>query len=179
MVSTEIHGKEHPNQLPLSVSFPRATPARRVGSFRGCLFVMIFLPLTVSSSSVLAFTPVSRVRCHIGSFEAGTVHSFPSPQELLRPASWPALLSRTFTFELVPTRSPSISVEYDYVDKQSIPTAGLSPASPTALWAAGHRIFPGKNDELILDFRTHRQPRSGCWRRATIWTAAMCCQACA
>ena len=38
------------------------------------------------------------------------------------------------------TRSPSISVEYDYVDKQSIPTAGLSPASPTALWAAGHRI---------------------------------------
>src|SRR5271157_5200360 len=53
-----------------------------------------------------------------------------------------ALLSRTFTFELAPTRSPSISVEYDYVDKQSIPTAGLSPASPTALWAAGHRLLP-------------------------------------
>ena len=65
-----------------------------------------------------------------------------SPQELLRPASWLALLSRTFTFELAPTRSPSISVEYDYVDKQSIPTAGLSPASPTALWAAGHRNSP-------------------------------------
>ena len=61
---------------------------------------------------------------------------------MLRPASWLALLSRTFTFELAPTRSPSISVEYDYVDKQSIPTAGLSPASPTALWAAGHRISP-------------------------------------
>ena len=28
------------------------------------------------------------------------------------------------------------------VDKQSIPTAGLTPASPTALWAAGHRISP-------------------------------------
>jgi hypothetical protein len=55
-----------------------------------------------------------------------------------------ALLSRTFTFELAPTRSPSISVEYDYVDKQSIPTAGLSPASPTALWAARHRISPQK-----------------------------------
>ena len=41
--STEIHGKENPNQLPLSVSFPRATPARRVGSFRGYPFVMIFL----------------------------------------------------------------------------------------------------------------------------------------
>ena len=75
-------------------------------------------------------------------FRGCRVHSFPSPQELLRPASWLALLSRTFTFELAPTRSPSISVEYDYVDKQSIPTAGLSPASPTALWAAGHQISP-------------------------------------
>ena len=96
--------------------------------------------LTVSSSSVLAFTPVSRVRRPHWKFRGCRVHSFPSPQELLRPASWLALLSRTFTFELAPTRSPSISVEYDYVDKQSIPTAGLSPASPTALWAAGHRI---------------------------------------
>jgi hypothetical protein len=41
--STEIHGKENPSQLPLSVSFPGATPARRVGSFRGYPFVMIFL----------------------------------------------------------------------------------------------------------------------------------------
>ena len=41
--STEIHGKENPNQLPLSVSFPGATPARGVGSFRGYPFVMIFL----------------------------------------------------------------------------------------------------------------------------------------
>jgi len=41
--STEIHGKENPNQLSLSVSFPGATPARRVGSFRGYRFVMIFL----------------------------------------------------------------------------------------------------------------------------------------
>ena len=81
-------------------------------------------------------------------FRGCRVHSFPSPQELLRPASWLALLSRTFTFELAPTRSPSISVEYDYVDKQSIPTAGLSPASPTALWAAGHRIVP--DTELSL-----------------------------
>ena len=82
-------------------------------------------------------------------FRGCRVHSFPSPQELLRPASWLALLSRTFTFELAPTRSPSISVEYDYVDKQSIPTAGLSPASPTALWAAGHRISP------VLDSPAH------------------------
>src|SRR5208282_4015989 len=41
--STEIHGKENPNQLPLSVSFPGATPARRVRSFRSYPFVMIFL----------------------------------------------------------------------------------------------------------------------------------------
>ena len=78
-------------------------------------------------------------------FRGCRVHSFPGPQELLRPASWLALLSRTFTFELAPTRSPSISVEYDYVDKQSIPTAGLSPASPTALWAAEHRIVPPRS----------------------------------
>ena len=101
--------------------------------------------LTVSSSSVSPFTPVSRVRRSHWKFRGCRVHSFPSPQELLRPASWLALLSRTFTFELPPTRSPSISVEYDYVDKQSIPTAGLSPASPTALWAAGHRIPLGSD----------------------------------
>ena len=53
-----------------------------------------------------------------------------------RPASWLALLSRTFTFELSLAGSPRASVEYNYVDKQSISTAGLSPASPTALWAA-------------------------------------------
>ena len=75
-------------------------------------------------------------------FRGCRVHSFPSPQELLRPASWLALLSRTFTFELAPTRSPSISVEYDYVGKQSIPTTGLSPASPTALWAAELGLTP-------------------------------------
>ena len=31
--STEIHGKENPNQLPLSVSFPGATPARRADHY--------------------------------------------------------------------------------------------------------------------------------------------------
>ena len=56
---------------------------------------------------------------------------------ILRPASWLALLTRTFTFELAPAGSPRTGVEYDYVGKQSIPTTGLSPASPTALWAAG------------------------------------------
>ncbi len=56
--------------------------------------------LTVSSSSVLAFTPVSRVRRHNWKFRGCRVHSFPSPQELLRPASWLALLSRTFTFAI-------------------------------------------------------------------------------
>ncbi len=47
--STEIHGKENSNELPLSVSasFPGATPARRVGSFRGCPFVMIFLAVVI------------------------------------------------------------------------------------------------------------------------------------
>ena len=99
-------------------------------------------------------------------FRGCRVHSFPSPQELLRPASWLALLSRTFTFELAPTRSPSISVEYDYVDKQSIPTAGLSPASPTALWAAGHRnspraIFHGQRGELRQRYREGQEDQLG------------------
>ena len=54
--STEIHGKENPNQLPLSVSFPGAaharrvgSPARRVGSFRGYPFVMIFLAWVIDA----------------------------------------------------------------------------------------------------------------------------------
>ena len=95
-------------------------------------------------------------------FRGCRVHSFPSPQELLRPASWLALLSRTFTFELAPTRSPSISVEYDYVDKQSIPTAGLSPASPTALWAAGHRISPAIRSRVAWPPSTGLAPLVGC-----------------
>ena len=61
---------------------------------------------------------------------------------MLRPASWLALLSRTFTFELLLAGSPRANVEYDYVGKQSIPTTGLSPASPTALWAAEQRLTP-------------------------------------
>ena len=61
---------------------------------------------------------------------------------ILRPASWLALLSRTFTFELSLAGSPRASVEYNYVGKQSIPTTGLSPASPTALWAAEQGLTP-------------------------------------
>ena len=61
---------------------------------------------------------------------------------MLRPASWLALLSRTFTFELSLAGSPRANVEYDYMGKQSIPTAGLSPASPTALWTAERFLTP-------------------------------------
>jgi hypothetical protein len=61
---------------------------------------------------------------------------------MLRPASWLALFSRTFTFELSLAGSPRANVEYDYVGKQLIPTTGLSPASPTALWAAEQSPSP-------------------------------------
>src|SRR5262249_23868748 len=110
--------------------------------------------MTVASSSLLAFAMVSLARRPHWMFRGCRVHSFP-PQELLRPASWLALLvSRTFTFELAPTGSPSLGVEYDYVGKQSIPTAGLSPASPTALWAARHpesrRAVPGRSQSAEL-----------------------------
>ena len=67
---------------------------------------------------------------------------------MLRPASWLALLSRTFTFELSLAGSPRANVEYNYVDKQSISTTGLSPASPTALWAAELGLTP-----WIFDFK--------------------------
>ena len=93
--------------------------------------------MTVASSSVLAFTPLSQVRRPHWSFRGCRVHSELKLVLLLRPASWLALLSRTFTFELSLAGSPRANVEYDYVGKQSIPTTGLSPASPTALWAAG------------------------------------------
>ena len=98
--------------------------------------------LTVTSSSVLAFTSELRVRRPHWSFRGCRVHSELKFVLILRRASWPALLSRTFTFELALAGSPRTSVEYDYVGKQSIPTTGLSPASPSALWAAGHQVFP-------------------------------------
>ena len=108
--------------------------------------------LTVSSSSVLAFTPVSRVR---HTLEVSRL------QSSLIPTSTGIVTARELAsppFEDVyiracPARSPSISVEYDYVDKQSIPTAGLSPASPTALWAAGHRISPRRLLSQLEDIR--------------------------
>ena len=81
---------------------------------------------------------------------------------MLRPASWLALLSRTFTFELSLAGSPRANVEYNYVDKQSIPTAGLSPASPTALWAAVPDLTPFT--ELGLAARPSRLP----WESQTL-----------
>ena len=92
--------------------------------------------MTVPSSSVLAFTTLLRVRRSHWSFRGCRVHSELKPELILRPASLLALLTRTFTFELALAGSPRASVEYDYVGKQSIPTTGLSPASPAALWAA-------------------------------------------
>ena len=71
------------------------------------------------------------------------------------PASWLALLSRAFTFELARGLGhPEANVEYDYVGKQSIPTTGLPPASPTALWAAAPAPTP-------LSRRLGRSPSSG------------------
>ncbi len=98
--------------------------------------------MTVPSSSVLAFTTLLRVRRSHWSFRGCRVHSELKPELILRPASLLALLTRTFTFELALAGSPRASVEYDYVGKQSIPTTGLSPASPTALWAAEQEITP-------------------------------------
>ncbi len=94
------------------------------------------VPMTVASSPVLAFISRLEVRRSRWSFRGCRVRSELKFVLILRPASWLALLTRTFTFELALAGSPRASVEYDYVGKQSTPTTGLSPASPTALWAA-------------------------------------------
>ena len=52
--------------------------------------------------------------------------------------------TRTFTFELSSAGSPLTDVDYNYVVKQPITTAGLAPARYAALWAAD---------------RDHREPR--------------------
>ena len=66
---------------------------------------------------------------HILLFEAAEFALCYGPDSLL------ALL-RTFTFELAPSGSPREGVEYNYVGTQPIPTTGLAPVGPTALWAA-------------------------------------------
>ena len=100
--------------------------------------------MTVASSSVLAPSPLRvQVRRPHWSFRGCRVHSELNWHSCYGPRARLALLSRTFTFELSLAGSPRAYVEYDYVGKQSIPTTGLSPASPTALWAAG-RVGKGR-----------------------------------
>ncbi len=56
--------------------------------------------MTVASLSVLAFTPLLQVRRPHLTFRGCRVRSELKFVLILRPASWLALLSRTFTFEL-------------------------------------------------------------------------------
>ena len=120
------------------------------------------LQMTVASSSVLAFAPLLRVRRPHWSFRGCRVHS-ELIALMLRSASWLALLSRTFTFELSLAGSPRANVEYDYVGKQSIPTTGLSPASPTALWAASRvgKGRPAGSSELRVSPSLSKIPYGG------------------
>ena len=63
---------------------------------------------------------------------------------------FPSLFSDDpFSFPPFPSqpRSPWIGVEYNYVGKQSIPTTGLPPASPTALWAAEQEVHRDENHD--------------------------------
>ena len=101
-------------------------------SANDCYFLSgISLHLTVTGSAITLV--VSRLQSSLRALDFAL---------MLRPANWLALLSRTFTFELSLAGSPRANVEYNYVGKQSIPTAGLSPASPTALWAAERLLTP-------------------------------------
>ncbi len=88
------------------------------------------LHLVISSPSVVAFALFAGAR-HPHCVFRGCKVRF-----MLRPGRLLALLTRTFTFELPLPGSPQGSVEYNYVGKQPIPTAGLAPASHAALWAA-------------------------------------------
>ena len=103
------------------------------------LFDVSLHPMVTGSATTLV---VSRLQSSLRAYFA----------LMLRPASWLALLSRTFTFELSLAGSPRANVEYNYVGKQSIPTAGLSPASSAALWAA--ELDQPVNLRLILSICT-------------------------
>src|SRR5271157_6015527 len=110
----------------------------------------------------LAVTSELQVRRPHWSFRGCRVHSEFKFVLISRPASWLPLLSRTFTFELSLTGSPQANVEYDYVGKQSTPTTGLSPASPTALWAAELGLTPCPPDRDHQGRRREPQPRQAC-----------------
>ena len=84
----------------------------------------------VASPHVVAFAVIRAARRSHYCFRGCKVRF------MLRPGRLLALLTRTFTFELPLPGSPQGSVEYNYVGKQPIPTAGLAPASHAALWAA-------------------------------------------
>jgi hypothetical protein len=106
-------------------------------------------------------------------FRGCRVHSELKHVLLLRPASWLALLTRTFTFELALAGSPRTGVEYDYVGKQSIPTTGLSPASPTALWAAVPGPTPGSPTPGSRPTPRSRHTSPVC-RRFAVGSVRMC-----
>ena len=98
--------------------------------------------MTVPSSSVLAFTTLLRVRRSRWSFRGCRVHSELKPWLILRPASWLALLSRTFTFELSLAGSPRTSVEYNYVGKQSISHGRTFTGKSNGIMGCGNRSDP-------------------------------------
>ena len=98
--------------------------------------------MTVASSSVLAFTPMSRVRQPHRSFRGSEF----VPTQIRAPTTARELGSSPHhhahhILSLVLAGSPRANVEYDYVGKQCILTTYFHP-SPTALWAAGHWMIP-------------------------------------
>jgi hypothetical protein len=110
----------------------------------GCCFAdhsSLHLLLTGSASAIHAsrFTRGRLTRLQSSLYAAARSFAGPAP-------------TRAFTFELSPRESPHWSVEYNYVGKQPIPTAGLAPAGHAALWAAagGNRV---NRDVVIIILR--------------------------
>ena len=97
------------------------------------------VPVVVSSPNVIAFAVSATARqpqSHTRRFSPGSVTRlqgslYATARYLASPSP-----ARTFTIELSPGRSPCPNVDYNYMVKQPITIAGLTPARYAALWAA-------------------------------------------
>ena len=108
------------------------------------------VPMVVSSPNVIAFAVSAGARqpqSHTRRFSRGSVTRlqgslYATARYLASPSP-----ARTFTIELSPGRSPCPNVDYNYMVKQPITIAGLTPARYAALWAAsrGAKLAEGDN----------------------------------
>ena len=110
------------------------------------------VPMVVSSPNVLAFAVSAGARqpqSHTRRFWRGSVTRLQG--SLYATARYLASSSpaRTFTIELSPGRSPCPNVDYNYMVKQPITIAGLTPARYAALWAASRERRTSEKEPFV------------------------------